>query len=167
MKTVIETERCILREHAVEDAEVLYNLNSDPDVIKYTGDGPFADVEETKSFIASYDHFRVHGFGRWLVQLKTTDEVVGWCGLKKRKNGEIDLGYRLFKHYWNKGYATECARASLDYGLTELKMKVIIAESDIRNAGSIEVMKNCGMIYRGNSFDHGSETVIYEKRRQE
>ncbi len=71
-----------MREFREEDAIGMYELNKDPDVIRYTGDDPFASVETARDFILHYDAYAMHGCGRLTVLLKDTMEYAGWCGLK-------------------------------------------------------------------------------------
>jgi ribosomal-protein-alanine N-acetyltransferase len=78
MKIVLETPRLFLREITVEDAESVYLLNHDPDVIKYTGDNAFESIEAAKSFINNYDQYKKYGFGRWAVIEKLTSNFIGW-----------------------------------------------------------------------------------------
>ncbi len=158
----IETERLYLRESTIEDAELAYALNLDPDVVKYTGDPPFISVEEARIFLANYDAYEKYGMGRWYMFLKDTDEFVGWCGLKySPKLNEVDLGYRLLKKHWNKGYASESAKACLEYGFVTLGLEEIVARADKANPASIKVMQKIGMIYKGETNFDGEEGVIY------
>ena len=71
-----------MREFLEEDAIRMYELNSDPDVIRYTGDDPFASVDAARDFIQQYDAYTTAGYGRLTVLLKRYMEYVGWCGLK-------------------------------------------------------------------------------------
>ena len=77
MKFILETERLLLREFDISDAEKMYQLNSDPDVIKYTGDGPFESIESTARFLSNYSDYQKNGFGRWICFEKISKEVVG------------------------------------------------------------------------------------------
>ncbi|MEZ4687860.1 MAG: GNAT family N-acetyltransferase [Bacteroidia bacterium] len=72
-----------------------YELNADPEVIRYTGDPPFGSVEEARKFIEEYDAYAKHGIGRWAVIEEEMGDFIGFCGLKKHDDGEVDLGYRL------------------------------------------------------------------------
>lgn len=147
MNSIITTPRLVLREFAMEDAPVLYELNSDPEVMKYTGDPPFASVEEAEEFIRGYDHYRDYGYGRWSVLLRETGEFIGWCGLKFNELGQVDIGFRFFRKDWGKGYATESARATLAYGFDELNLEEIIGRAANANTASIRVLEKLGMEY--------------------
>lgn len=141
---ILETERLRLREMTPDDAEFGYLLNLDEDVVRYTGDKSFESIDEARFFMSKYDSYKKYGYGRWACELKTTSELVGWCGLKNDE-GVIDLGYRFFKKDWGKGYATESSIACLEYGHTALKMPAIIAKAANDNPASLRVMQKIGM----------------------
>lgn len=144
MKIISVTERFIIREWTPDDAEFHYELNSDPAVIRYTGNVAFKSVEEAREFLKNYDHYKVAGMGRWLVIDKKTGEKVGWCGLKN-EHGYVDLGYRFFKKHGGKGYATETALACLKYGFEVLGLDEIVATALKENPASYRVMQKIGM----------------------
>ncbi len=157
METIGNTKRLLLRETKPNDGQVFFELNNDPEVIKFTGDPAFSSVEEASQFLHDYDHFEKHGRGRWAIVDILTHEVLGWCGLKFHPdNGENDLGYRLFKKHWNKGYATEASHLSLQYGFRRLGLESVIARADKENKASIRVMNKLGFKYEKDFEDHGS-----------
>lgn len=67
----------------MEHADFLFELNSDPEVLMYTGDGAFENKGAAEDFIRNYAEYKRNGFGRWLVELKGSNTAIGWCGLKK------------------------------------------------------------------------------------
>jgi RimJ/RimL family protein N-acetyltransferase len=84
--------------------------------------------------------------GRWATHLKSTGEFIGWCGLKYRPElEEIDLCYRFMQQYWGNGYATEAAKHTIDYGLADLKLKLITGRAHIENFASLKVLEKIGM----------------------
>ena len=95
-KSIIETPRLILREFTVDDAYKIWELNSDPEVIKYTGDPPFENVENARKFIENYEEYKKTGFGRWAVIKKDSNSFLGWCGLKLNEQNLVDIGFRFF-----------------------------------------------------------------------
>ena len=161
MKTISETKRLILREFSLNDAEDLFNLNSDDEVIKYTGDQPFSSINEAHNFISDYNEYEQHGFGRWAVILKSTNKFIGWCGLKLNEENMVDLGFRFFKNNWNQGFASEAAVSCLKYGFTELKLKTIIGRSLKKNVSSIKVLEKIGMTFWKETLCHGNEECVY------
>ena len=98
--TRLVTERCILRAiDPAADAEGLFELNLDPEVLRFTGDTPFASVDETRAFYEKYvAEVYPGGFGRWSVIDRESGAFLGWCGLKKVERG-IDLGFRFARRH--------------------------------------------------------------------
>ena len=163
MKTILETQRLLLREITPEDAAFAFNLNSDPDVLRYTGDEPFDSVEEARTFLENYSDYARNGFGRWGMELKETGELIGWCGLKRdRETQEIDLGFRLFQSCWNKGYATEAATACLNLGFNEWNRERIVGRAMKANLGSIRVLEKVGMQFVEEFEDEGDTWMLYQ-----
>lgn len=146
MKTILETDRLLLREFVLDDAEALFRMVSDPDVTRYTGDG-VKTLEEAKQGLEErlLEDYRKYGYGRWATVDKSTGKVIGFAGLKYLDEvSEVDLGYRFFKEYWGHGLATEAAKAVLDYGIRVLRLPRIIGIADIENKASLRVLEKVG-----------------------
>lgn len=163
MSTIIETPRFYMRRFELDDAKAMYELNLDPDVIRYTGDKAFNSVEEAYSFLQNYNPYDTEGFGRWVCVLKDTGEITGWCGLRMQPDiGLVDLGYRFYKRYWGKGFATETSLASLEHGFKYHNLPVIIARAMNDNLASIRVMQKCGMEYwKETTCGDDDEPAVY------
>lgn len=150
-----ETDRLILRLQTLADAPLLVELNSDPEVVRYTGDGSLANDGEARKLLQElvFPQWENYRMGRFAVTLKD-GTFLGWCGLKHfPQTDEVDLGYRLMKKFWGQGYATEASRAALDYGFTTLGLKRIIAKAMPDNKDSLKVMQKLGMNFRGYHHD--------------
>ena len=169
MNIVIETDRLLLRTFTMEDAPLIYDLNLDPDVIRYTGD-PIKDIEHARQILEQtiLPQYALYNHGRWAVHLKPgLDPIaigfIGWCGLKARpERDEIDLGYRFIKKAWGKGYATEAAFACLKYGFEKLNLKRIVGRAMPQNTGSIQVLEKCNMQYVGEEVVDDHPAITYE-----
>ncbi|MDB9932712.1 GNAT family N-acetyltransferase [Flavobacteriales bacterium] len=157
---VLTTERLILREFELTDAEAMFNLNSDEEVLRYTGDKQFESIEDANNFFKNYPDYEKNGFGRWALVTKGDKEVIGWCGLKKHEDNTVDIGYRIFKNQWNKGYATEASIACLEYGFQVFELDEIIANAATENKASIRVMENIGMEFQQNMACEGIEDAV-------
>ena len=156
------TQRLELREFSIEDAKHLYQLNLNPDVIRYTGDASFSNISEATAFLKNYDDYCRNGYGRWAMVEQQTGEFLGWCGLKRHTDtNETDLGFRLFVKYWNNGFATEAAKACIDYGFNTLRLNSIIGRAMADNAASIRVLEKIGMRFEQTFDFHGGPGVIY------
>jgi RimJ/RimL family protein N-acetyltransferase len=167
MMSIIETPRLILREWNLHDAESMYHLNLNPEVIQYTGDVPFTSIEDSALFISNYDHYIKYGYGRWVVIHKETKHFLGWCGLKYTEEfDESDIGFRFFKMYWNMGYATESASACIHYGFEKLNLQEIIGRAVKANTASIRVLEKIGMTFYKELSFHGFDGVIYKIQKK-
>jgi RimJ/RimL family protein N-acetyltransferase len=152
---IVETDRLILRLQSYEDADNLVALNSDPEVVRFTGDVSLRNTADARALLEErvFPQWQKYKMGRFAVTLKD-HTFLGWCGLKYHpETDEVDLGYRFLKKFWGKGYATESSRASLDYGFKTLKLSRIIAKAMPDNKDSIKVMQKLGMNFRGHHHD--------------
>jgi ribosomal-protein-alanine N-acetyltransferase len=148
---MLHTARLILKPATIEDAENLCQLNSDPEVMRYTGDQNFHSNLEAQKIINEnlIPQFKQYKMGRFMIFLKD-GTFIGWCGLKYfPETDEVDLGYRLKRSCWGQGFATEASKACLEYGFNHLNLKRIIAKAMPENIGSIKVMQKLGMTFRG------------------
>lgn len=162
MKTILETDHLLLREFEVSDAKNFYELNLNPNVIKYTGNKAFKDINEAKYFLENYSDYQRNGFGRWAVINKANQVFLGWCGLKyDEKLNETDIGFRFFEHFWNLGFATESAKACIDYGFAKLNLKTIIGRAMKENSASVKVLEKIGLQYVRDFNFNGHDGVIY------
>ena len=152
-----------MRKLTPNDAEDFYALNLDQEVLKYTGDKPFKNLQASIDFLTNYDQYEKYGVGRLAVIDKATSKFIGWCGLKYcQDKNEYDIGFRFYRTYWNKGYATETALKCLDYGFTQPGIKKIIGRAMKENIGSIKVLEKIGMTFKEIFDFEGHEGVLYE-----
>ena len=93
--------------------------------------------------------------GRWTIELKTTGKVLGWCGLKRHEKGDVDLGFRIFRKHWNKGFATEAAKANIEYRFRTLKLNSIIANHQEGNLASKRVLEKLGFKFSHSFTEDG------------
>ncbi|NQY07109.1 MAG: GNAT family N-acetyltransferase [Flavobacteriaceae bacterium] len=165
MNIILETERCYLREFILEDAQDFYKLNLDPEVIQYTGDVPFTSIEEAEEFIRNYNPYQKYGFGRWAVCDTKTDDFLGFCGLKYHKNVDfVEVGYRFYKTYWNKGFATETAKACVDFAFDSIKLPVMYCQVKKENLASIRVAEKLGFVFEKNYIDEEQDDAVLFKK---
>lgn len=174
MKIYAETERFILREIVPTDLDGLYELDSDPAVHTYLGSKPVTNkqqVAEAIHFIRQ--QYIYNGIGRWAIVNRTTNEFVGWSGLKfvtTEINNHInfyDLGYRLLQKYWGQGVATETAIATLDYAFNNLHVSEVYAMTDSNNIASQNVLKKTGFSFAETFYDDGNKLNWYKLDRND
>lgn len=163
---IIETTRLYLRSMIKIDAQSLYELNLDPDVIKYTGDVSFKNIEDAKAFLVGYNHYDKYGFGRWAVIRKSDNAFLGWCGLKFTPElKEYDIGFRLHKKYWGMGYATEAARSCIEWGFKNIETYEIVGRAMSANKASYHVLEKIGLKYDETRMEGNIELLIYRIRK--
>lgn len=153
MRVFLETERLLLSRFTESDVANLRDLDGDPEVMRFVNGGrPVPrDVirdETLPRFLRAYECFE--GFGVWATIERSTGEFVGWFEFYPRKDAgpdEVELGYRLRRSAWGKGYATEGSRALIRKGFTELGVQRVVAETMAVNAASRRVMEKAGLTY--------------------
>jgi RimJ/RimL family protein N-acetyltransferase len=161
--TVFETERLRFCRFHVDDAPAMFELNADPEVLRHTGDPPFESVDAARALIESYREYEEHGMGRWSVCLLPEERYVGWCGLKLEPgSGEVDLGFRFLRRYWNRGIATEAGEGTLRYGFESLELDRIVGRARPENPASCRVLEKLGMRRCGEIERDGAAWLLYE-----
>lgn len=161
MNIFLETPRLILRQFAEDDVDNLVALDSDPDVMRFVGGVASSyDTVTTKSLpdiLSYYEEYDNLGF--WAITEKSSREFIGWIVLRPESHFRIamllnvaepdamELGYRLRKVSWGKGYATEASQALINKAVTQCNgnVKKIIAWALPENKASIRVMEKLGM----------------------
>ncbi|MGN7410238.1 GNAT family N-acetyltransferase [Sporosarcina sp. SAFN-010] len=153
----LETARLILRDWKETDLEPFRRLNEDEEVMTYFPAS--LTYEETNAFYqAIISEIKECGFGLYAVEEKTNREFIGLIGFHRATFDAdftpcIEIGWRLKKEAWGKGYATEGAAACLEYGFTELNFTDVYSFTANINQPSKNVMRKIGMNFIGN-FDH-------------
>ncbi len=169
MRIILETPRLVLREFTEDDAGNLFDLNSDPEVMRYLAGGRPTPHEEIRDQIIPFHlavYSRLDRLGTWAAQSAATGEFLGWFHFRPGPGNDItniDLGYRLRRAMWNKGYATEGSRALIRMGFTGLGVKRVFAHTLTVNTASRRVMEKCGLMlvrttpYEGPDVIEGAE----------
>ena len=169
MKKIIETENLILREFVMDDALALQKILSDKDVMHFSIWGPL-DIKGITIFLeTTIESYKKNGFGKWAIIHKNTNTFIGYCGLQKEDIGEneikVELGYRLAKEFWGKGFGTEAARAVCNYAFNTLQFNEIISCIEKENIPSIRVAEKNGMTYWKDGLLFGKQCQIYRIRK--
>ena len=163
----IETERLLLRRFRPDDLDELAKLFADPDVMRYVGNGQPIDRNEAERALRSIiNHWERHGFGRWAVVDKQSNEFIGFGGLRSLFDTP-EVVYHFSKENWGKGLATELARASLRFGFEDRGFDRIVAVAKPENRASIHVMQKLGMRFEMKTSYYNIEVVQYEITRNE
>lgn len=151
MSTELKTERLLLRPLATGDAEAMQVMNADPEVMRYIGTGDPLSPEETQVRTAkAAAHWDEHGWGVFAAVEAETDLLVGWAALATPTFlPEIlpvtELGWRMRRDRWGRGYAPEAARAALGFAFGELGLDRVVSCIHSDNSASIRVAEKLGM----------------------
>ena len=156
---MIETPRLILRGWREADLEPWAALNADPEVMRHfpsTHTRPESDAMAA----GNQDHIDRHGFGLWAVERREDGAFLGFTGLMNLRDSSpmapgVEAGWRMARHAWGQGYATEAARAAMDDGFARMGFKQIVAFTAVPNLPSQAVMGRLGMTRRPDlDFNH-------------
>ena len=144
----LETDRLRLRPWLERDREAFARMLSHPEVMHDYG-GPISRSASDAKFDRYADSFARHDFGRWLVETKHGD-YLGYCGVMVGYPGHPlgthhEIGWRLVRHAWGHGYATEAARAALQDVFERFGLAEVLAYTTAENARSQGVMRKLGL----------------------
>jgi ribosomal-protein-alanine N-acetyltransferase len=155
----LETRRLRLRPWRDEDLEPLAALNADPTVMEhFPGCLSRRESEAMAARIAA--HFEMHGFGLWSVEAPGAAEFIGLVGLTTPRFEAaftpcVEVGWRLAAEFWGLGYASEAARAAVQFGFDELGLAEIVSYTVPQNWRSRRVMERLGMTHAPqDDFEH-------------
>jgi RimJ/RimL family protein N-acetyltransferase len=168
MPLPLETERLVIRPYREDDATGLHEVFGSPDVMKWTPSPPSKDVAETAQRLARTMAFTAGqppGFGLWALELKDTSEFLGQVGLfpVEGKGPDVEVAYELAPRVWGHGYATEAARALIEYGFGELGLRRVVALILPDNARSRNVASKCGMTLESPGRFYGLDLLVYAR----
>ena len=161
--TVIETDRCFLREMTMEDLDALYQLYEEPEITRYI-EGLYEDREKEEEYTRAYinNMYRFYGYGMWLVIEKETGKIIGRAGLNNVDiHGEpaLEMGYMVGKPYQNQGYATEVCEGILQFAAEATEFKMINCLIQKENVKSVHLIEKL-------DFTWEEELEIQEKTMQ-
>ena len=147
----LRTSRLDLRDFTADDVDVLVELDSDPHVVHYiTGGLPTPRHEVVDEVIPAFLGYaeRYEGYGFWAAVERSSGEFLGWFHLRPEAGhaaDEPELGYRLRRAAWGKGYATEGSRALIDAAFTRWGARRVVAYTMVAHVASQRVMEKAGM----------------------
>lgn len=146
MDHLLSTERLVLRPVMADDHAAVLAHWTQPDVRRFLFDGAaLSGVEVAETIEESIGDFAARGFGVWLIELGSAAGLIGTAGLRPLGSSGLEIFYSLAPGAWGHGYATEAARAVVEYGLGPLGLPEVLAEVDEGNAASVAVVRRLGM----------------------
>jgi ribosomal-protein-alanine N-acetyltransferase len=166
MNIFLETKRLIIKPSTFEDLDNLCLLQADQDVMQYIGQGLRNPEEVRKWLEKSISHHQKHGFSFGSVFEKETGIFIGQAGIMfldyDDTQPDVEIGYRLHKRFWNKGYATELSRELIKWGFKHLPVDKLVAVINPQNEKSRHVLEKVSMSYVGKINCYNSEVAKYE-----
>ena len=154
----IETERLVLRSWREEDIAPFARICADPAVMATLG--PVLDLEGTRALVERERGYEAQwGHTFWVVERREDQRLIGKCGIVRGRiapiSGEVEIGWRLASGCWGHGYATEAAKASVQWAFANLEDDAVWAITAASNRGSRAVMERLGMEHLPElDFDH-------------
>lgn len=165
----IETDRLILRAFREADIEPFFELSQDADVMRYVGDRRVPTLQEAWRAVAGWlGHWELRGYGQWAIEERSSGRFIGRAGIINPAEWPgPEVGYVLGKDWWGRGFATEAARAAMDWGFEEVGFDDLISLIDPANAPSIAVAGRLGETLRSETDLGGHTVLIYGITRAE
>jgi [ribosomal protein S5]-alanine N-acetyltransferase len=148
----LQTARLLLRPFAASDAGAIYNLQSNPRVLRYWDSPPWTDRSRAEAFIDACRRMEEDESGaRFAIETRAENSFVGWCSMFRWNPvyRSLGIGYCFDEPGWGKGYATEAVRAMLQWAYGALALNRVEAELDTRNAASARVLEKLGFQREG------------------
>ena len=146
--TVLETERLLLRQFTVDDAQFILTLLNEPSFLRYIGDKSVRDLEGASAYLRNgpMASYKQNGFGLYAMELRDSQTLIGMCGLLKREEllPEPDIGFALLPDFRNKGFAFEAASAVLQDAHQRLNIKRVLAITSLDNDASMKLLERLG-----------------------
>ena len=147
---MLETERLVLREISLDDAEFILALLNEPSFVRHIGDKGVRTIEDARQYILKgpVDSYRRFGHGLYLVESKGSRVPMGICGLVKREAlDDVDVGFAFVPEFWSRGYGFESAAAVIAYGRDTLGLERIVAVTSPDNDASIKLLEKLGLSF--------------------
>lgn len=170
----LETERLYLRAWRPDDFEAFAEMNADADVQRHLSGAPLSRSDAWRSLATSVGQWTLRGYGTWAVERKSDGVLLGKVGIIHPEGWPgIEVGWTLAKHAWGHGYATEAARASIDYAFITLPLERVISIIHPQNAASQKVAARVGetkgehVVLKIGSHDYPADLWAITRREWE
>jgi RimJ/RimL family protein N-acetyltransferase len=165
---ILETGRLRLREFVAEDLAALCRVLCDRETMRFYPMS-FDELAAREWITRNERRYATHGHGLWAMELKSTGEMIGDCGITLQEvDGESlrEIGYHLRRDMWRQGLASEAARACRDYGFSELNAESLIALIRPENVPSRRVAESSGMTVWKQTAHAGMPHLVYRVERE-
>ncbi|MET4923891.1 GNAT family N-acetyltransferase [Streptomyces sp. PSRA5] len=167
--TEIRTPRLLLRRWTDDDLAAMAEINSDPQVMRWIGDGSVRDLDETAEDIERWEEeWDEEGFGLFAIELLASGEMIGFAGLSVPEYlpevlPDVEISWRLGAQFWGQGYASEAAHAVLEFALQDRGLERVVAVNRMGNDESENVLRKLDLVLvrEAKHPEHGVALNIY------
>ncbi len=157
---LLETNRLIIEFFNTNDISDWAKIERDADVRRFV-DGKVLSIDKAGEYIQmNIRQYQTHGYGRYAVRLKQNRTLIGMCGFLNETYG-IDFGYRYSKDSWGKGYGFEAAKKVLEYGFSELGLRIVLGLTAEQNLGSIRILEKLGFKFEEKFLFNNTKALRY------
>lgn len=163
VEILIETPRLFIRRLIREDLPWLFQLHSNPEVMRYIRipDQKLSETAEKIESIIQHPNWS-KGQGLYPIHVKSTGKAIGWTLFNRFPETDLpETGYRLFPACWGKGIATEATLAFVDYLHLQLQLPLVGACTHLENKASQRVLEKCGFMAKGIHHLYGMDTYFF------
>lgn len=161
----VQTSRLLLRGFRADDLDACAAMDADPEVMRYMG-GVVDRDQSWRSMSVHVGHWVLNGFGTWAVERKADGVLIGRIGLWRPEGWPgVEVGWKLARDAWGKGYATEAATASMEWGWEALDISTLISLIHPQNDASMRVAERLGMRRAGHHAINGQRAVVFAVER--
>jgi RimJ/RimL family protein N-acetyltransferase len=163
LSVTLETPRLVLRPFRASDLDAYARICADPEVMRHIGQGKTSSREETWRSMAFFlGHWELRGYGMWAAEEKATGTLVGRIGLHNPEGWPgLEVGWLLDRSRWGQGFATEGARAAMQFAFEELKAPHLSSIIQPANRASIRVAEKLGMKLERPILLNGIDALLY------
>ena len=165
---VLDTPRLYLRPPEERDLEAYVEIHEDPEVLKYlrsTGDAA-GRVAGWRTIAMILGHWHLRGYGHWTVVEKATGDVIGRVGPCCPEGwNAVELGWLIRRSHWRRGFATEAARAAIEFTFAETDVDHLVSRISTNNLRSVRVAEKIGERLNYIDTSNGEQTFVYGIRR--
>jgi len=171
-----ETSSLLVRNILLQDKKVIYDLYTDPGVVRFDSNAGLNSIEQAEQFIRHLaDPYANPDSIRWAIIQKESGKVIGTCGFRNwdKLNHHAEIGGNILSDYWRQGYATELVPKLLEYGFLQLHLNKVHAYTNVKNKAVVRLLDKYGFKKEGVLRDYQlingkyAHVYVYGKLKRE